>query len=269
MKSTHTRKPLQQQAPEQSEHSFFSKTQDDVKRKDDVFFQTKLAVGEKDDKHEKEADAVAGKVQKKAEEDKNKEAAQNKQEEKKEPVQKMDKKEDDKTKVNKKDEEKKEPEVQKADKPEEEKPVQKMSDNEKKDDKSAVQKKDGGGKEKDEPVMFAKATGGPAPVAHKLSVEERIKQNKGKGNPLPDDVRRNMENELGADFSMVVVHTGSEATLLNKELNSIAFTNGFDIFFNEGQYQPYTIPGQKLLAHELTHVIQQTGVSKKKEEKKK
>ena len=62
---------------------------------------------------------------------------------------------------------------------------------------------------------------------------------------------------MGADFSGVNVHTGADASDLNEQVNARAFTLGNDIFFNEGEYAPNSPEGQRLLAHELTHVVQQ------------
>ncbi len=81
---------------------------------------------------------------------------------------------------------------------------------------------------------------------------------RGGGSPLPDPVRRNMESAFGgADFGAVRVHTGAGADNLNESLSARAFTTGSDIFLRNGEYQPTTSSGQELLAHELTHVIQQ------------
>jgi hypothetical protein len=68
-----------------------------------------------------------------------------------------------------------------------------------------------------------------------------------------------MESRFGADFSGVRVHTGGEAAALNREVSAQAFTHGRDIFVGEGKYSPTSSDGQRLLAHELTHVIQQNG----------
>jgi hypothetical protein len=68
-----------------------------------------------------------------------------------------------------------------------------------------------------------------------------------------------MEDHFGADLSNVRVHTDSEAATLSRELNAQAFTVGSDIFLAEGKYRPEHADGQGLLAHELTHVGQQTG----------
>ena len=73
------------------------------------------------------------------------------------------------------------------------------------------------------------------------------------GFPLPTDVRAKMENALGGDFSDVRVHIGHEAS----SLGAIAYTWGTNIHFAPGQYNPHTIQGQKLLGHELWHVLQQ------------
>lgn len=73
------------------------------------------------------------------------------------------------------------------------------------------------------------------------------------GLPLPDTVRAKMETAFGADFSDVRVHVGREAS----SLGAIAYTWGSNIHFAPGQYNPNTIQGQKLLGHELWHVVQQ------------
>jgi len=73
------------------------------------------------------------------------------------------------------------------------------------------------------------------------------------GLPLPDQVRAKMETAFSADFSDVRVHIGHEAS----SLGAIAYTWGSNIHFAPGQYNPNTIQGQKLLGHELWHVVQQ------------
>ena len=73
------------------------------------------------------------------------------------------------------------------------------------------------------------------------------------GLPIPDNVRAKMETAFGADFSDVRVHIGQEAA----SLGAIAYTWGSNIHFAPGQYNPNTIQGQKLLGHELWHVVQQ------------
>ena len=73
------------------------------------------------------------------------------------------------------------------------------------------------------------------------------------GLPLPSDVRTKMETAFGADFSDVRVHIGHDVT----SLGAIAYTWGSNIHFAPGQYNPHTLQGQKLLGHELWHVVQQ------------
>jgi hypothetical protein len=84
----------------------------------------------------------------------------------------------------------------------------------------------------------------------------------GSGEPLLPAVRAKMEAALGMDFSAVRIHTGPQAD----QVGALAFARGNDIFFAPGQYQPGTERGQELLAHELTHIVQQatgrTGTSR-------
>ncbi len=94
------------------------------------------------------------------------------------------------------------------------------------------------------------------------NIGSSIQNARGKGSPLSNSVRAQMETGFGADFSKVRIHTGSSAIQMSKDLGAHAFTNKNDIFFNEGKYNPSTKNGQTLLAHELTHTIQQEAVSK-------
>ncbi|MDX2361909.1 MAG: DUF4157 domain-containing protein [Crocinitomicaceae bacterium] len=89
------------------------------------------------------------------------------------------------------------------------------------------------------------------------SIESRLKSSKGGGTPLSQDILRKMESSFGVDFSDVRVHTGTNAILMNQQLGSHAFTNGNDIYFNTGKYNPSSKDGLHLLAHELTHTVQQ------------
>lgn len=78
----------------------------------------------------------------------------------------------------------------------------------------------------------------------------------GGGQPLDADTRSVMESRFGADFSEVRVHTDSEAPA---QINAVAYTSGTDIVFSPSAYDPGSAAGQRLLAHELTHVVQQSG----------
>jgi large-conductance mechanosensitive channel len=87
------------------------------------------------------------------------------------------------------------------------------------------------------------------------NLEDRLNRSKGGGSPLSNDVRSFMEPRFGADFSGVRVHTGSDAVQMNRDVNAQAFAHGSDIYFGAGKS-----PGNnELTAHELTHVVQQTG----------
>ncbi|MBX3051370.1 MAG: DUF4157 domain-containing protein [Caldilineaceae bacterium] len=88
-------------------------------------------------------------------------------------------------------------------------------------------------------------------------VARSIQSAKGSGQPLEERMRSSMEQGFGADFSGVRVHTGGQADALNRSLNAKAFTTGNDIFFGRGQYNPGSSGGQELIAHELTHTVQQ------------
>jgi pimeloyl-ACP methyl ester carboxylesterase len=95
-------------------------------------------------------------------------------------------------------------------------------------------------------------------------LESSIQQARGGGEPLAGDVRAPMEQAFGADFSGVKVHTGSESDQLNSSIGAKAFTTGQDMFFGQGQYNPGSSSGKELVAHELTHVVQQSGQVRRK-----
>ncbi len=88
-------------------------------------------------------------------------------------------------------------------------------------------------------------------------IEGRLAALKGGGSPLSDEVRATMEPRFGADFGGVRVHTGGEADHLNRQLSAEAFTHGQDIYMRAGKYAPGTAVGNRLLAHELAHTVQQ------------
>lgn len=79
----------------------------------------------------------------------------------------------------------------------------------------------------------------------------------GRGEQLGASTQRFFENRMGYDFSNVRVHTGGEAARSAQSINALAYTTGTNIVFNEDQYSPESAAGKKLLAHELTHVVQQ------------
>jgi hypothetical protein len=94
--------------------------------------------------------------------------------------------------------------------------------------------------------------------------EQSIQKARDGGHALEPKVRGSMESAFRAEFGSVRVHTDSQADTLNRSLNARAFTTGSDLFFKRGAYNPGSSDGQKLIAHELTHVVQQGGSSAKR-----
>jgi len=89
-------------------------------------------------------------------------------------------------------------------------------------------------------------------------LETQLGISKGTGVPMPDDIRSFMEPRFGADFSDVQIHTDNEADDMNRQVNAYAFTHNQHIYFRAGKYNPESSEGKQLLAHELTHVVQQS-----------
>ncbi|MBL7726035.1 MAG: DUF4157 domain-containing protein [Dinghuibacter sp.] len=246
------------------------------------FFQTKLNIGQPNDKYEQEADAVASKVVN------NSGAGTVVQQKEITGIQRLStSKEEEKAatadaRMVKDREIQEKPEIQRlaTDKQEEKlgtndqrmrrdkeiqtKPeIQRMCpgcEQEEKDG-SVVQRKKGI-KEEEGPVQ-KKTDGGTATTASS-SLSSRIESSSGKGNKLPAGTMAEMSNSFGVDFSHVNVHTNNEAVGMNRELGAQAFTHGSDIYFNSGKYNPETSTGKHLLAHELTHVVQQNSTIQKK-----
>jgi hypothetical protein len=90
-------------------------------------------------------------------------------------------------------------------------------------------------------------------------VERSIDQARGGGHNMDHGTRTRMESAFGADFSGVRIHTDARADGLSQSLSARAFTTGHDVFFRQGEYNPGSSSGRELLAHELTHVVQQNG----------
>jgi len=112
------------------------------------------------------------------------------------------------------------------------------------------------------PFIQAKSdTGGTVSDA----VSGRIKSSMGGGSSMSGETKSFMESRFGTDFSDVKIHSGGEAAQLSQALNAKAFTVSNNIYFNNGQYQPDSDSGKHLLAHELTHTIQQGSSVKRKE----
>ncbi len=90
------------------------------------------------------------------------------------------------------------------------------------------------------------------------SVEQTVQ---GSGKPLDSNTREFMESRFGQDFSHVRIHQGSSAEQSARDVNAHAYTLGNNIVFGVGQYNPHSQAGKRLLAHELTHVLQQSGTT--------
>lgn len=111
-------------------------------------------------------------------------------------------------------------------------------------------------KEEEEVQTLQKQTSGDDSTASH-PIENTLQSSKGGGSPLDNNTRSEMESGFGADFSGVRVHNDSAAVQMNQQLGAQAFTSGNDIYFNEGKYNPGSDSGKHLLAHELTHTVQQ------------
>lgn len=180
-----------------------------------------LEIGKEDDEHEKEADNVADKVMRMTDKDEDKDK---KMTESPAVLQKMSES----------------PAVMaKMSTPDEDEKVQKMSES-----SFSIQKKAGS------------LTGG---MAASENVEQGINSSKGNSQSLPADTQKELGGKMNADFSDVSIHTDNKAVEMSNEVGAKAFTHGNDIYFNRGQYDTSSSQGKHLLAHELTHTVQQGG----------
>jgi Domain of unknown function (DUF4157) len=90
------------------------------------------------------------------------------------------------------------------------------------------------------------------------TIESQLEQAKSGGQSLPSPIRRSMEGAFQKDFSNVKIHTDQRADVLNRSMQAQASTNNNNhIFFKKDNFKPNTSQGQELIAHELTHVVQQ------------
>jgi hypothetical protein len=99
----------------------------------------------------------------------------------------------------------------------------------------------------------------PSNEAGLEAVEHSIEQARGGGHELDGKTRGQMETAFGTDFGAVRIHTDARANDLSRAISARAFATGRDVFFRQGEYDPGSSSGRELLAHELTHVVQQTG----------
>jgi len=123
--------------------------------------------------------------------------------------------------------------------------------------------------EEEEELLQTKRLGSQS-NENKPSLTTRIQSMKGGGHPIPESTRRFFEQRFGNDFNEVRVHTNKRAAYLVNSVSAQAFTVGNDIFFNPDRYNPDSIYGRNLLAHELVHTLQQNPkkhANKNKEQK--
>ncbi len=266
--------------------AFFSKSSDKVQTKEESgFFQPKLEISPANDPQEKEADAVANKVVHGVKQQ------QSQGVQKKEKVNRMAEKEEPAAKLQRMAE-KEEPAAKLQRMGKEEEPVAKLQRMAEKEEPAAKLQRMGKEEEpaaklqrmaeKEEPAAKVQRMGKEEEPAAKLkaqsktessekqspqkqkkeatsTLEQMIQETKGKGFSLPNDIRTEMEAQFNVDFKNVRIHTGLDAVEMCEMIRAEAFTHGYDIYFNDGKYNPDTDTGKNLLAHELTHVVQQKG----------
>lgn len=93
------------------------------------------------------------------------------------------------------------------------------------------------------------------------SIENQLHKTKGSGQALPTEVQTSMGDAMGANLTNVRIHTDTNAIQMSRALGAQAFTHGSDLYFNKGKYNPKSDTGKHLLAHELTHTVQQGATS--------
>ncbi|MCB9287773.1 MAG: DUF4157 domain-containing protein [Lewinellaceae bacterium] len=222
---------------------FFSSSLSVQAKEENAFFQARLKVGQPGDKYEQEADAMA-------------EAVVN--DSSGPEVQRMGQEEEElQAKAGPHS-----PELQRA---EDEEELQMQKDDEEelqmKEEEEELQMQ-----EEEEELQMQEQPGGGKVAGTSLS--NRITSAAGRGKPLSAGTKAEMESAFSADFSGVSVHTDEESVAMNQGLGAQAFTHGKDVFFNAGKYNPESADGKRLLAHELTHVVQQNGEEVQPENKK-
>ncbi|MDZ7962270.1 MAG: DUF4157 domain-containing protein [Aulosira sp. DedQUE10] len=218
--------------------------------------QTKLTIGKPNDSFEREADTVADAVVNHSSSDRNSQntpsqaIVQRQEDTQNSRIQRQEepKKEEVQTKPDmqleeepKKEEVQTKPELQLEEEPEKEevqtKPDIQLEEETKKEE---IQTKPEAGTQTANPSFYS-----------------RLQNSKGRGNPLPRKIQAQMASAFGTDFSDVYIHTDQESVQMNRELKAQAFTHGKNIYFNQGKFDPDSVTGKHLLAHELTHVVQQ------------
>jgi hypothetical protein len=122
---------------------------------------------------------------------------------------------------------------------------------------SSIQRKCAACQEEEEKQPLMRKAIGSGGLEASPGLVSQLGNTKGAGTPLPAGTRNFMESAFSTDFSRVRIHADGQAAAMSRGIQAKAFTQGSDIYFNEGQYSPHTQEGQRLLAHELTHTVQQ------------
>lgn len=195
--------------------------------------QRKLTIGQPNDRYEQEADQVGAQVMRMPELKVQRRYPECKVELQRQPMAAEEKKKEDETLQTKPLAETISPLIQRQTEPTEE---------EKKEEEETLQTK---------PASGEASTVSPV-------LQNQITALQGGGQPLPESERHFFEPRFGTDFSQVRIHTNNQAAEAAHAVNARAFTLGRDVVFGRGQFAPRTSKGLSLLAHELTHVVQQS-----------
>lgn len=233
------------------------KIQPQIVKKDSLFFkpniQTKLKMGSSGDKYEVEADKMADKV------------VNNKNEGGLLQRKKVDDEIQKKSLASEAT-----PLIQKMESSEEETVQQKKEKEEivqKQEEESVQTKEEETIQEKEEEEIQSKIKNSKSIAKPQSSFEGKLRKGSG-GQKMDAQTLSEMESGFGADFNNVKIHNDLGASQMSKEIGAQAFTHGNDIYFNKGKYNPNSREGKHLLAHELTHTIQQKGMVQKKVQRK-
>lgn len=289
-KRRHSRK--KQEAPKDHNESFFKSSDggSDLKQPFFTSVQTKLKIGAPGDKYERQADAMADKVvntpaqtpsvqtkdadshvQRQGTEEEAQPKLQRQEEQEMQTKLQRQEEEEAQTKLQRQEEEEAQAKLQRQEEEEAQPKLQKQEEEEaqtklqRQEEEEAQAKLQRQEEEEAQPKLQKQEEEEPAQAKLQRkeeteatpSFEARLAGTKGGGSPMPKEVRDEMEQKFGTTFKKVKIHADPMSYDLCEEIKAQAFTRGNHIYFNKGKYQPSTKEGMLLLAHELTHVVQQ------------
>jgi hypothetical protein len=107
-----------------------------------------------------------------------------------------------------------------------------------------------------ENLQLKRQSGVPNNNGASKDLQNKLGNNKGQGQPLSDEVQADLSTKMNTDLGNVRIHNNSSAAEMASQIQAKAFTHGNDIYFNSGQYNPQSSQGKHLLAHEVTHTLQ-------------